>query len=71
MSAMVEYLGRMVAEEGFRAFIYAIDNRQKLVNSWKEFEAHMASGEWFPSKEDAVIATIPKPIEGLRKKGRD
>jgi hypothetical protein len=43
----VEYLGRLVSKEGFRAFIYGRDNLQKCVNSWDEFENQLATGLWF------------------------
>jgi hypothetical protein len=56
----VLYLGRSIAKEGFRAFVYGVNDQKKLVNSWHEFEASMASGVWFASKEDVVI---PQPVE--------
>jgi hypothetical protein len=48
------YLGRIVSKKNFRAFIYGENGVSKLVNSWDEFEAHMATGIWFALKEDAV-----------------
>jgi len=47
----VSYLGRMVDEEGFRAFIYAKD-QQKIVNSWREFTNEMSTGVWFATADD-------------------
>jgi len=48
------YLGRIVSKLNFRAFIYAQDGSQKLVNSWDEFEQHMETGLWFACKEDII-----------------
>jgi hypothetical protein len=50
----VLYDGRMVSKEGFRAFIYGRDDQKKCVNSWLEFEEHMASGLWFASLSDVL-----------------
>jgi hypothetical protein len=55
----VVYLGRSIAKEGFRAFVYGAKDSKKLVNSWDEFEAHMATGIWFASKDDVIE---PKPV---------
>jgi hypothetical protein len=69
---MVEYLGRMVPEAGFRAFVYDVKDGRKLVNSWKEFEAAMATGIWFASREDAAKSVPTKQInKDFGKKGRD
>ncbi len=48
----VLYQGRPIAKEGFRAFIYGAQGRKKLVNSWDEFESHIASGVWFSTKDE-------------------
>ena len=48
------YLGRLVSKINFRAFIYASDGSQKLVNSWDEFEKHMETGLWFACMEDII-----------------
>ena len=56
MGETVLYLGRVIAKEGFRAFIYGFENREKLVNSWEEFEKDIASGLWF-SEKSKVPAT--------------
>ena len=52
------YQGRIVSKHHFRAFIYKPDGSQKLVNSWDEFECHIASGLWFVTKEDARDAFL-------------
>lgn len=55
----------MVPKEGFRAYVYAIDGTQKLVNSYKEFEEIVSSGIWFPQKP--IVEEKVKP----KKKGRE
>lgn len=61
------YQGRIVEKKNFRAFIYAPDGSQRLVESWDEFEANMQSGVWFATAEDAkasislAIEEKPKP----------
>lgn len=55
----VIYKGRSIAKEGFRAFVYGPKGLRRLVNSWDEFEAHMASGVWFSSLKDVVE---PQPV---------
>ena len=45
------YLGRWVSRKNFRAFVYSKDDKQKLVNSYNEFDEALQSGEWFASKE--------------------
>lgn len=62
------YQGKIVSKKNFRAFIYAPHGGQKLVNSWDEYEHHMETGLWFPTKEDAAAALMavapqePDPI---------
>jgi len=51
----VTYLGRAVDKNHFRTFIYSADGLQKLVESWKEYEDHMASGIWFSEKEELIV----------------
>jgi hypothetical protein len=53
-SEMVIYNGRPVPKDGFRVFIYGADGKQKLVNSWIEYQSNIESGLWFSTKE-AVI----------------
>jgi hypothetical protein len=59
------YLGKIVSKKNFRAYIYAPDLSQKLVESWDSYEKHMETGLWFPTKEDAqaslAIAEPEKP----------
>lgn len=59
----VIYLGRSIAKEGFRAFVYGAKGQKKLMNSWHEFENHMATGLWFARKEDAIE---PAPVEEIK-----
>ncbi len=54
------YKGRPVSEEGFRAFVYSKDGTRRLVNSWKEFEAHLQTGVWFDSKLEEEVLEAPK-----------
>jgi len=63
------YQGRLVSKVNFRAFIYASDGSQKLVNSWDEFENHMQTGLWFASKDDALVSqdVMPKAIKKAKK----
>ena len=48
----VVYQGRVIPRDGFRAWIYALDNQSKLVNSWEEYQSEISSGVWFSSKKD-------------------
>ena len=50
----VLYNGRMVSKEGFRVFVYGQEGAQKVVNSWDEYETAMATGLWFPTKDEAA-----------------
>lgn len=54
----VLYLGRVVPIKGFRTFIYGHNNTKKLVNSWEEYQEHIASGVWFSTKDKAGVVTI-------------
>ena len=60
-SSEVIYNGQRIQKHHFRAFVYGLDDKTKLVNSWDEFEAHMATGLWFPSKEDVPTKAIKTP----------
>ena len=53
------YLDRIVEKKNFRAFIYSPDGKQRLAESWEEFEANMQSGLWFATKEDAEASKAP------------
>jgi hypothetical protein len=55
---IVIYNGRPIPKEGFRTFVYGPNDAQRLVESWEEYEANIASGVWFSSKEQ-VIAPLP------------
>ncbi len=64
------YKGRFVSKDSFRAFIYAPDGRQKLVESWKEFERHMETGLWFATRTECEVSKeiVPeKPKRGRSK----
>jgi hypothetical protein len=56
---LVSYLGKQVPRRGFRAFIYATDGRQKIAESYDEFDLYTHSDEWFATKEEAMA---PKKI---------
>lgn len=57
---IVKYDGRYVPKNGFRTFVYSL-NEQKLVNSWEEYEEHMLSGIWFSDKKSAEEFGKNKP----------
>ena len=48
----VLYCGRLVPVENFRVFVYGLEGATKLVNSWDEYEKAMATGLWFPTKDE-------------------
>lgn len=52
---VVLYNGRPVEKAHFRTFIYGVNGVSKLVNSWAEYENHMATGLWFDKKEDVPV----------------
>ena len=54
------YQGRWVDKEGFRAFVYDEKGREKLVNSYNEFEDAITSGIWFESKPVIPLKRKPK-----------
>lgn len=62
------YQGRIVSKNNFRAYIYASDGSQKLVESWDEYERHMETGLWFSLKEDAInrIPVKKKKISSVK-----
>ena len=68
------YNGRQISTENFRAFIYGADGKQKLVNSWREFEEHMQTGIWFADKKDIPViekdSTAHDAQRTLRKRGK-
>lgn len=61
----VLYLGRMVPKKNFRAYVYDKDNNGKLVNTWTDYEEHLASGLWFSTKRN--IDLIEAPIAKKRR----
>lgn len=56
------YLGRIVDKKHFRTFIYSPIGDSKIVESWDEYEKHMATGLWFSTREEAI-----KPVKQTRK----
>lgn len=62
---MVPYLGKYVTRRGFRAFIYAADGRQKIAESYDEFDLYTHTDTWFATKEEAEAPKKPrKKTEG-------
>lgn len=59
----VMYDGRIVPRDNFRTFIYGINSQPKLVNSWSEFQEHIATGLWFSSLGDVPVEL---PIESCK-----
>lgn len=55
----VLYNGRLVPKQGFRVYIYNAHGEAKLVNSFAEFETHLAQGSWFTEKP-ALESSKPK-----------
>ncbi len=51
---LIEYNGRMVPKEGFRAYVYHRDGHSKIANSWTEFELYCASNDWFATQDEAL-----------------
>ena len=51
----VFYNDKWVDKDHFRAFVYSTD-KQKLANSYKEYEDLIASGLWFDSLAKAMEA---------------
>lgn len=71
-NSLVKYLGRMVPRLGFRAYVYAQDGSNKLVESYDGYQDAMASGVWFAAIEDAsAIAVLSEEApKRTRKSGR-
>lgn len=66
----VEYLGRMVDKDTFRAFVYGSDGAKKLAKSWSEYQALIATGVWHNTVEAADVVTAPvaeKPVLNVKK----
>jgi len=51
---LVSYLGKSVPRRGFRAFIYARDGREKIAESYDEFDLFTHSDDWFATKAEAM-----------------
>lgn len=62
------YLGRIVSKENFRAYIYGNNEQKKLVESWDEFESHMATGLWFASLSDLSESIEQKKLRTSKQK---
>ncbi len=68
----VLYMSRKVSREGFRVYVFGMDDTQKLVNSYDDYEAALASG-WFSSKEETVkkMVQVDLPqISDLKKQSK-
>lgn len=68
-NAQVMYLGRWVNKEHFRTFVYN-EKSEKIVNSYDEYEAAIASGLWFAERPIASPKK-PKKVEELNTHGTD
>lgn len=66
----VNYLGRVVPVEGFRAFVYGADGTRKVVNSWTVFEEHIALGTWFATPEAAAANDLKPASKAFKAKGK-
>lgn len=59
VESFVSYDGRLVPQNNFRVFIYGIGEDKSiishLVNSWSEYQEHIASGVWYSKKEDVTL----------------
>lgn len=51
----VKYLDRVVPREGFRAYVYDAEQNKKLMNSYDDYESHIATGCWYACKPEIVI----------------
>ncbi len=59
------YLGRVISEfdkQYFRVYIYSAKGSEKLVNSWEEYERHIAEGSWFATKAEADNSTLVNKV---------
>ncbi len=63
-----KYLGRIIDKRHFRAFVHAVDGNKRLVESWDEFEKHMATGVWFDKKVEALEVKLEPEIEEIASK---
>ena len=60
---MVIYNGRAVPKHNFRAFVFNTIGEKKLMDSYAEYEEHITSGVWYPTKE------LAETLKKKRKKG--
>lgn len=58
----IQYLGRWVDKNTFRAFVYSKDGKEKLANSYQEFQELTSSGLWFDTKPVASKERKPKDV---------
>jgi hypothetical protein len=70
---MIIYLGKSVSRKAFRVFVYAKDGRQRIAESYEEFDLLTHNQEWFATKEEAIapkkeVIEEPKEFVKLRKK---
>ncbi len=65
--SLVQYKGKFVPKNSFRAFVHNAEG-QYLANSYEEFEALIASKEWYVTKAEALK---PKPKPKLKKAKTD
>lgn len=56
------YLGRVVDKAHFRVFIYDAEGKQKLIESWDDFESHMQSGIWFAERQKKKKPRSAAPV---------
>lgn len=63
----VEYMGKLFPEEGFRTWVYGLEGKEKLADSYEEYKELVGSGLWYDRKSD-VPAPQPKEVEEKPKK---
>lgn len=61
----VEYLGRWVPKEHFRAFVYGVDNKMQLARTWDEYQELISSGVWFSTKERVEENTTQPEVKTI------
>jgi hypothetical protein len=66
---LVLYLGKKVPRRGFRAYIYARDGRERIAESYDEFDLFTHTEEWFATKEEAITPkkqAVEEPKESIK-----
>jgi len=53
-SEQVQYQGRWVSKNNFRVFVYGLEDKKKIVNSYDDYLKALESGDWFASKVEAI-----------------